>query len=417
MIGVVGISHKVANVREREMFTIKGPDLPLFSQQLMADAEIDELFILSTCNRTEVYFYKGCTCGNKTIRLIKEHLHSFHKITNDYSGLFYNFTNYQAAKHLFEVASGIDSMLIGEYQIVKQIKDAYTQCSEIKTTKVILKRLLNKALETGKQVRTQTNIQKGAISVGYAAINLCMKNFQDFSTQKVLLIGAGETIKLSIYNLLKKGVRNFTIVNRTFSAAEDLAQQFKGVAKPFSDLPLLLPQHDIVITATDAGKILIQAKDVLAYEQENKPQVFVDLSVPRNIDEAIHQIKHKKVYGIDSVSEVINTTKQNRENNLQAANIIIHEKVLEFLEWKSTRALKPIIQRVTQNLHKIHENEVELIKETYTADHASLLEAHSARLTQKYIRNIIKGLKKVSSIENDPQALEKIYDLFEFNKK
>jgi len=417
MIGVVGISHKTAGVDVREMFAINSSQMQTFTRYLLQLTEIDEVFVLSTCNRTEVYFYKNCTCGNRSIRLTKEWLHEFHHITNDYSDQFYAQTNIGAIKHLFDVASGIDSMLIGEYQIVKQIKDAYDQCNALGTTGVILKRLLNKALETGKLVRTQTEIQKGAISVGYAAIDLCVQTVDNLPQKSVLLVGAGETIKLAIYNLLKKGVRKFTIVNRTFEAAKALANQYKGEARPFDELPTLLPHHDIVITATDAGKLLITKKDVEVYAAGNNPQLMLDLSVPRNIDDAINELEHIKVCGIDAVSEVINTTRQNRQNNLQKAHEIIDEKVHEFLEWKSTRALRPIISRVTENLNKIHLDEMEVIKETYSGNEVNLLEAHSARLTKKYIRNIIKQLKKISATENDPQALEKIYNLFEFNEK
>ncbi|MFB6341152.1 glutamyl-tRNA reductase [Saccharicrinis sp. FJH62] len=414
MIGVLGINHKTANIEIRESFYIAEDEVIPLSELIIDQTDVKEIVILSTCNRTEIYFYRDRSCKNRTIKQIVEILKEFKHIEKDFNNSFYVYIHDEAIKHLFEVVSGVDSLVLGENQIVNQVKECYLRSTKAALTGAILMRLFQKSFETSKKVRTKTRIQQGATSVSYVAIDWCYKRLGDLSQKNILLIGTGETGKIALNYLSDKGAKNFYMVNRTYETAEKFAKLYKGNAIRFENFKEHLPECDIVITATSAKNHLITKSDVEKYIN-GKPNIFVDLSVPRNIDDGIKELQNAEVVSVDDLQGSVDYTNKMRFDSLDKASTIIREMTDEFKEWFEHRRLRPVINSITKNINTIQKNEIENSRKFYGDDEIKLMDEYGERLAQKYARNVIKQLKALSTNEKDDSIIEKVQSLFLFN--
>lgn len=279
-------------------------------------------------------------------------------------------------------------------------------------------RLFQKAFETGKKVRTETSIQRGATSVSFLAVNVCNSKVENLSEKRVLLIGAGETTKTALQHFKKKGVTQFLFSNRTFARAEKLAEMHGGLAIPFEDFKHYLPKSDVIASATNSGRILITQQDVLEYQSIHPElsQVFIDLSIPRNIDDKISELPNTCVICVDDLQSVVEDNKENRLESISNAEAIIETMTEEYFEWLDVRVLRPIIKTVTANIKKINELELESSKGCYSTHDFQMIDEYSGRLTQKFIRTFIKSLKDISVHDKDVKTLKKIQQLFEFDE-
>ncbi|MCG8700205.1 MAG: glutamyl-tRNA reductase, partial [Bacteroidales bacterium] len=409
-------NHKTAAVNIRENFHISDSELTPFSELVLQNTEITELVVLSTCNRMEIYFYHKKECKNKTIKQLLNLLVQFKNIEDDYSHLFYTHTNRDAVQHLFEVTSGIDSMIVGENQIVSQVKDCYLKATKKAFTDAVLMRLFQKSFETSKRVRSETKIQYGATSVSYTAIDMCGKKKGDLRNKNILLLGAGETGKIALSHLAKQYGGNYIIANRTLEKAEELSEQFGGNVLPFEEYLNVLPNCDIIIAATHASQILINKKDVTGYDDDGKTdQLFIDLSVPRNIDESINQLPGKEVLAVDDLQTMVDATNQIRIESIEQAGEIISSMVNEFYHWLEVRKLSPIIKSITQNVQKIHSQELEAFKNGCTREQIQIIESFGNRLSKKITNELIKQLKQLAENDGEDKNLDKIKELFSFN--
>lgn len=418
MIAVLGINHKTAHVDVRENFSLAKEDIKPFSDLVLQRTEITELVVLSTCNRTEVYFYLPKSCCNKSVKDLIGIFHEYKKIGDSHAESFYVHKEKEAVKQLFRVTSGADSLVVGEDQIVRQVKEAYLLCTKLALTDAVLMRLFQKAFETGKKVRTETGIQKGATSVSFLAVNMCNQMVENLKDKKVMLIGAGETTKTSLQHFKKKGVTDFLFVNRTFEKAEKLANDNDGLPVPFEDFKQYLPKCDVVVTATNSGRLLITHHDIYEYHSmySDKPQVFIDLSIPRNIDDQINELEGVKVICVDDLQSVVEDNKENRLESISKAEAIIENMTEEYFEWLDIRVLRPIIKTVTSNIKKINDRELESSKGCYSSHEFQMIDEYSGRLTQKFIRTFIKSLKDIQIHDKDTKTLKKIQQLFEFDE-
>lgn len=417
MIAVLGINHKTADVHIRESFFISPRKVGPLAEEILQKTEIQEILIFSTCNRTEVYYYSKGECHKTETRKILEILHEFLNCKQDYSDVFYTWKKTAAIKHLFRVTSGADSMLLGEAQIVGQIKEAYLLCTSLALTDAVLMRLFQKAFEVSKRVRSETNIQKGATSISYVAIDMCVDKVENIKEKKILIIGAGEIARKALNHLKKKGCENFIIVNRTLETAKQLAAENGGTAVAFEKFPEYLPGCDIVIAATNAGRHLITRQDIISYAGNpgSAHQVLIDLSVPRNIDESAGNLENICLIGVDDLQSVTDKTAELRTGSLDHAEQIIDEMTGGFLEWYNNRKLRSIIKTITKNIQNVHEQELSNSRKCYSAEEYSLVKEYGGRLSQKYTRLLIRSLKKLSNGSHDPAALKNIKDLFEIN--
>ncbi len=413
MVGLLGISYKTSPVEIREQFSLSKEEIVPFSELLQKETDISEIVVLSTCNRTEIYFSQNKYDFPLASKMVYKALKHFKGIENNYWHLFYSYSGDKAVKHLFEVASGIDSMIIGEDQIIGQIKDAYMFCTEAALTDAVLMRLFQKSFEAGKRVRTETKIKMGTTSISSAAVQKCFRLFEDLSDKRILLIGAGETGGLVLQNFIKNGNPKVTVTNRTQEKAEKLAKRYNCTMLPFEQVDHHLYLYDIVIVATGSPVPLVTHSMIersLA-NRKDKNQVLVDISVPRNIEDHVENLDAVELFTIDDLQDVVNTNMGKRMECIESANKIIDEIVDEFSEWMASRSLRPAIKAITYNLLKVTKNELSGYKMSSEESQLAVNE-FSKHLTQKYTRLFIKNLKEMTANGKRTDSLKLINDLF-----
>ncbi|MBC8004693.1 MAG: glutamyl-tRNA reductase, partial [Verrucomicrobia bacterium] len=360
MIGLIGISYKTAPIDVREKFSFSKNEIISFSEMLQQETEISDLVLISTCNRTEIYFSQDVQDNQTAFELVYEVIRKFKGVSDHCWHYFYHRSNAGAVRHLFEMVSGLDSLIIGEDQIIGQVKEAYIRCTEAALTDAVLMRLFQKSFEAGKRVRTETGIKLGITSVSSAAVEMCACLLKGVCNKSVLLIGAGETGNLALQNIVKKGVHKVTVTNRTAEKAEKTALKYNGTAIPFEGFEQHLHESDIVIIATSATTPLITKEMVIQSiaKRDNRPQVYIDLSVPRNIEKEVGEVENVNLLGVDDLEEIVKQTTEKKKESAAKASIIIDEVVADFTEWLASRSLRPAINTIITNLQAINLEEL-----------------------------------------------------------
>ncbi|WP_068472613.1 glutamyl-tRNA reductase [Saccharicrinis aurantiacus] len=417
MIGILGLNHKTASIDVRDKFSIAPDKIIPTAEYLMQHSEITGIVIIATCNRTEIYYSRHTDCTSRSRAHMLKKVHEVLDISEDYSDYFYHYSKADAIKHLFTVISGVDSMVIGENQIVNQIKNAYLTATEANLTDAVLMRMFQKAFECSKRVRSETEIQKGATSIGYVANDLCEKEATDFKNSKVLIIGAGETGVLSLQNLKHRGVKHISITNRTNEKALEVANNLEANPILFANFHEHLSSVDIIITATNAGKYLISKEDVekALHDRDNKKQWYIDLSVPRNIDKNINSLTAVKLFSVDDLQKIVDSHSEKRALSVDGATIIIDELVSDSIAWLNSRSLRPVINSITNNLQELSAKELNEYKNNLTPELAKEIEKYTNLLTQKCIRSFIRNLKDVTKNGESTKSLDSIEQLFKFD--
>jgi len=417
MIGVIGISYKTAPLEIREKFSFSKEDIIPFSELLQQETEISDLVLISTCNRTEIYFSQNKHDNQTAFELIYEVIKKYKKNADHCWQYFYHRTNTGAVRHLFEVVSGLDSLIIGEDQIIGQVKDAYVTCTELALTDAVLMRLFQKSFEAGKRVRTETGIKLGITSVSSAAVEMCATMLNGVGDKSVLLIGTGETGNLALQNIHKKGVKQIGVTNRTAEKAEKTAEKYNGMAVPFESYEKYLHGFDIVMVATSSATPIITAEMVKRTRgiRPDHKQVFLDLSVPRNIESAVGEIENIELLGVDDLQEIVNQTTEKKKESAQKAHLILDELVSDFSEWLASRALRPAINMITTNLQSINQEELSTYRKLATPEMQEIVDDYAQHLTQRYTRLLIKNLKNMTENGKNVDSLKIINDLFKFD--
>ncbi len=419
MIGVLGINHKTASQDIRELFAFIKEDALTFSELVQQKTEITEIVVLSTCNRTEVYYFHQKTCNDEIANVLLELLHNFKGVSHNYEKSFYDYYGIEAVKHLFGVISGIDSVVIGEDQIVNQVKDAYLHSTEAALTDAVLMRLFQKSFETSKRVRTETALQHGPTSISYVACDLCSKIYNDLSDKSILFVGSGETGRLALHNMKKRGVTKAFIANRTYDKALSLAKEYGGMAIGIEELQRYIPQCDIVIVATSAQNNIISKTDIQSslIERNHNAQIYIDLSIPRNIDKSVADLEKVKLFDVDDLQEIVDSNTDKRWQSIDQARAIINEMADEYMVWFECLTLRPIIKSITMNMQQFRENEMTNYKNNGDEQGFKIIDECTNRITQKYIGMLIKNLKEISKNNPSSSSLNLINDLFMFEKK
>ena len=416
MIGVIGISYKTAPVDIREKFSFTKNEIVPFSELLQEETEIADLVLVSTCNRTEIYFSQDKHDNQTAFELMYEVIKKFKGVTDHCWHYFYHRSNAGAVRHLFEVSSGLDSQIIGEDQIIGQVKEAYVTCTELALTDAVLMRLFQKSFEAGKRVRTETGIKLGITSVSSAAVEMCASLLNGISDKSVLLVGAGETGNLALQNIYKKGVKQIGVTNRTIEKAEKTASKYNGMAIPFDKFQKYLHGFDIVIIATSAPDPLITA-EMVKQNQKVRPdhkQVYIDLSVPRNIESAVAELENIKLLGVDDLQEIVNQTTEKKKESAEKAKVILDEVVADFNEWMASRSLRPAINTITTNIQAVNLEEISSYRKLNTPEIQEIVDDYAKHLTQRYTRLLIKNLKDLTDNGKNIDSLKIINDLFKF---
>ncbi len=415
MIAILGISHQSAPVSVRELYAFDEQEKLTFADQIKSILQLEGIVILSTCNRTEIYLNTLLEDENEVYVLITGGLKKFKNISSDNFTHFYFHTREIAVKQLFKVSSGLESLILGEEQILGQVKDAFRNAQSGKLTDCILSRLFIKAIECGKRVRTETNLSKGAASISYAAVELCHEIFPDLQSRKIMLIGAGQTADLILQCLLRKNKPEFLIANRTYSRAEELATKYSGKAIDLSAIEANLSDCDIVITATSSKDHLITKEMTVRSRAKKEPllQAYIDLSVPSNIAENVKELDNVLYYGVDDLKAVIMKNVEKRRSAVDHSMEIIREVQDDFIEWLDIQNLTPTIISIKENLKTIQQTELEgFIRYRKIKEH-DLIDQYSEHISEKYTEIFIKKLKKVTENGKKPEYIKVINDLFE----
>lgn len=328
----LGINHKTASVALREKLAFAPDAMACAHQQALRIASVNELVIVSTCNRTELYGH--IEPDNEEVLL--DWLCQFHQIDKEtLRPYLYVHKQEQAVQHLIRVSSGLDSLVLGEPQILGQIKQAYSAAREVGSVYRILDKLFQNTFAVAKQIRTQTDIGANAVSVAYAAVNLSKQIFSDLSETKVLLIGAGETIELAAKHLAEQNVAKMFVANRTIERAQILSRQFNAQAITLGDIPLYLPQADIVISSTAAPLPILGkgAVETALKQRKHQPMLLVDIAVPRDIESEVAELNDAYLYTVDDLQGIIEQNMEARQKAAIDAEQIVLSRSQEFMAW------------------------------------------------------------------------------------
>ena len=349
----LGVSHKTAPVSVREQFSFKGEEIERALLKLNSLSSVEESLILSTCNRVEIYFTTRAETPFKEVVnfLVEEKGAPVDQINRH----FYRKLDKEAVRHGFYVASSLDSMVVGEPQIVGQFKGAFSLAKELGTVGTVLCRFCETALKVSKRVRTETGISKNAVSISFAAVELAKKIFGELHGKRVAIIGAGEMAELAVKHLITNGASEVFVVNRTLERAQKLAEEFGGKAFPLTELETVLKMVDIVISSTGAPDYVLTPENVLPAlnSRRHRPMFLIDIAVPRDIDPSLNEHEGLYVYDIDDLQQVVEANIKERLREAEVAKEIIEGYVERFMKWLRELEVAPLIAELKEKAEAI----------------------------------------------------------------
>ena len=350
-IVLLGVNHKTTPLAVREKLALSaGYEEPL--RALGQVEELREYYLLSTCNRVEVLF--TCRDIERAQKRVLELLFAQNITAEELDRYVYRHVNIKAVEHLFLVAASLDSMIVGEAQILGQLKEAYRHATKIGCSGFILNKLLHKSFSVAKRVRTETRIGAHAVSISYAAVEMARKIFGDLAGKKVMLVGAGEMAELAAEHLVGQGVAEVIVANRTLQRAINLARCYNGRAVSLEELLDQLQRVDIIISSTGAPDLILFKEDVRSVmrERRNRPLFFIDIAVPRDLDPAINDLDNVYLYDIDDLHSVVEMNKSERDKEAVKAQRIIAEEKLKFGKWLANMESTPTIVQLRARIEQ-----------------------------------------------------------------
>ncbi|HEU0264265.1 MAG TPA: glutamyl-tRNA reductase [Geobacterales bacterium] len=414
---VVGLSHKTApvEIREKVAFSPNNMERPL--QEALSLPDITEAIIVSTCNRVEIYATTRDIAGG--MARLKRFLADFHQFPFDkLEDHLYALHGEDAIRHVFRVAASLDSMVVGEPQILGQIKTSYGYAAEFKTSGIILNRFLHKAFSVAKRVRTETKIASSAVSVAFAAVELARKIFGDLGDKTVLLVGAGEMCELAARHFVNNGVRGVMVTNRTHERAVKLAEEFDGKAVAYDDLIDHLHKADIVLSSTGAPHFVIRHQEMEEVMRRRKlrPMFFIDIAVPRDIDPKINDLANVYLYDVDDLQEVVASNLAQRQKEAAKAETIVSQEIGQFYRWLSSLEVTPTIVALRSRFDEVRQAEVAKTVNGWkglSSDDIKRLEAMSTAMINKILHTPTSVLKRSNQGGRTDLYLDALRTLFE----
>jgi glutamyl-tRNA reductase len=386
---LIGLNHKTAPVNIRECLAFSQDETRSALGDLRAMAAIEEAMLFSTCNRVELLIIAKEIPN--AVERAKGFLSQFKQLPlEDFESSLYMHRGEEAVRHVFRVGASLDSMVVGEPQILGQIKGAYRTATEEKTSGVILNRLLHKTFFVAKRIRTETGIGDSAVSISYAAIELGRKIFGNLEGREVLLVGAGEMAELAVEHLIRHRSGHIFVANRTFERGVELAAAYKGTAIRFEEVPDHLRRVDIIISSTGAKDFILQKQHVKAVMRgrRNRPIFFIDIAVPRDIDPAINTLNNAYVYDIDDLKDVVEENIEDRNHEAVKAERIIDEAVINFRQWVQGLGVVPTIKALRSKIQGLARDEVH--KTLQQMEHLSVKDREAiGRMTESLINKIL----------------------------
>ena len=407
-----GINHQTAPIAVREQLAFNVDAVEPALRDLVGQCAAKEATILSTCNRTEVY------CNTREPVQIVNWLANYHELRlSEIEPYLYTLPNEQAVKHAFRVASGLDSMVLGEPQILGQMKQAVRCAEQAGTLGFLLHKLFQRTFSVAKDVRTQTEIGSNLVSMAAAAVRLAERIFPSIAEQDILFIGAGEMIELNAMHFAAQSPKRMTVANRTLERAQALAQRIGGHAITLSELPEQLAHHDIIITST-ASPLPILGKGMIERAlktRKHRPLFIVDLAVPRNVEAEVAELSDVFLYTVDGLSEIVRDGLDARQDAVKEAEIIINSGVIDFIHWMESREVVPTIRALRDHAERQRSHEMQRALRMLTNGDSpeKVLESLSSALTNKFLHAPTSALNQARAEDRDGllAMMHRIYDI------
>lgn len=413
---VVGLNYKTAPVEVREKFSIDENALAEAMRALQNEKSILENVIVSTCNRTEVYAVVDQVYTGR--HYVKQFLSNWFKIPiEEFETHLYIRENEQSIQHLFKVTSGIDSMVLGETQILGQVRNSFLEAQEIGTTGTMFNKLFKQSVTFAKKAHGETAIGENAVSVSYAAVELGRKIFTSLEHKHVAILGAGKMGELAMENLYGSGVGKVTVLNRTISKAEILAEKFHGTPKSIQELQCTLLEADILITSTGAKDYVIdyELMEFVEKLRKGKPLFMVDIAVPRDIDPRVGDLANVFLYDIDDLQGIVESNLAERERAANQITTMIDTEITDFQEWVGTLGVVPVISALRQKAARIQTETMQSIENKMpdlTERERKVLSKHTKSIINQLLKDPILQAKELSSSKNAAQQLQLFQQIF-----
>lgn len=413
---VVGLNYRTAPVEIRERFTFAEKDWPKALEQLKLTKSVLEGVIVATCNRTEIYVVvdRLHMCGF----YIRNFMEQWFGISRgDFTQYLYIYEDEQAVRHLFRVACGLDSMVIGETQILGQVRQAFLQAQGQKATATWFNMLFKQAVTLGKRAHSETSIGESAVSVSYAAVELGKRIFGDFTDKRVLILGAGKMSELTVKHLYAGGVAEVIVANRTFGKAQELAAQFKGTPCTLEQACERLVDVDIVISSTGANRYVLNSDTVRRQmkRRQSRPLFLIDIAVPRDIDPAVGEVGSVFLYDIDDLEGIVETNLEMRRAEAAKIEVMVESEMEQFYQWLKTLGVRPVIRALQEKASSIHEETLHSL-----FNRLPDLDEHQRKVIRKLTKSMlnqmvhdpINRIKEMAVQKQGNEALDMFADIF-----
>jgi glutamyl-tRNA reductase len=413
VIVVVGLNHETAPVAVREALAFPKEGLPEALARVREEAGLGEAVILSTCNRVEVYGRST----DSSVEAVAEFLARYHsRRLEDIAPHLYRLEGEAAVRHAFRVAASLDSMVMGEPQILGQVKEAYLVAETSGSLGSVLNALRNRSVAAAKRARTETAIGRNAVSVSHVAVELARKIFGELRDRSVLLVGAGKMSEVAARQMVRDGARASVLGGRTFEKAEQLAASLGGRAAPFEALRVELARADIVISGTGAPGIVIRREDVEAAQaaRRGRPLFLIDIAVPRDVAEDAGRVPGVFLYDLDDIKTVAEANLRERKKEASAAEAILEQEIREFLEWRRSLEVVPLLVELRKRADEIRRTEIEKARRRLgplTPEQESALEAATSAIVNKLLHGPTVQLKQMAG-NGQPEHVGFIRKLF-----
>ena len=398
----VGLSYKKADAEIRGKFSLDAKAKSTLLIQAEAEG-IEALIVTSTCNRTEIYGF-----ANHPYELIKLLCENSQGSVPEFQEVAYIYKNQEAINHMFRVGTGLDSQILGDFEIISQMKIAFVESKSNGLVNSFMERLVNSVIQASKKIKTDTDISTGATSVSFASVQYIIKNVEDIANKNILLFGTGKIGRNTCENLVKHTKHEqITLINRTKDKAEKLAQKLDLIVKDYADLQLELQKADVVVVATGAQNPTID-KAILNLK---KPLLILDLSIPKNVNENVQEVEGVTLIHLDHLSQITDETLENRKLHIPAAEAIIEEIKEEFMAWTKNRKFAPTIQALKEKLNAIKEGELNAQRKKNSNFNEEQAELISNRIIQKITSHFVNHLKDGDSMDEGIEWIEKVFQL------
>ena len=415
---ILGLNHKTAPVEVRERFSIPADKVSRGLKHLEDYEALNEAVILSTCNRSEMYAVVDD--AEEDLPTVKQFLFDLTGNEENIDEYLYYYSGEECIRHLFEVASSLDSLVIGEGQILSQVKKAYAIAREEQTTSTVLNTLFHRAIAVGKRVRTETRIAYNAVSVSYAAVELARKILGDLSESNVLLFGAGQMAELTAQHLVDKGVKKVYVANRSFDRAKELAEKFGGEPVVFETAFKQAVDVNVVVTSTGAPHYVVKPWETqqLMTKRKGRPLVFIDIAVPRDVDPDVADIKGVQLYNIDDLEAVVDENLKEREREARYATAIVEEETSSLLDKFRYLSFRPVMALLSDKAERIRCREVKRAMTKLpdiTLEERKAMEHMTKMIVRKLLREPMTKLNTSAGTVHEQFYVDAMSNLFKLD--